>query len=89
MTAILEVDAGGRLVLPKSMRDFMQLQAGSSLRASIVGDRILLEREPAEAKLEKRGKRRVIVGIEGFDAAAAVRDMRDSLEDRAGALFRL
>ncbi len=77
MTAILTLDTAGRFVLPKLMRDKMHLRPGSKLRADIVGDKIGMEVEASEVKLVKRGKRRVIVGWEGFDAVKAVSEMRE------------
>lgn len=88
MTATLTIDAAGRLVLPKTMRDKLHLRAGSKLRAEIVGDKIELEQETAEVKIVKRGKRRVVVGWEGFDAARAVREMREDQVERLNAPHR-
>ncbi len=73
----MTLDKAGRIVLPKALRDRLHLRAGSKLRAEIVGDRIQLSEDAAEARIEKRGSRRVIVGWEGFDAAKAVREMRE------------
>lgn len=77
MTATITIDKAGRLVLPKAMRDKLCLRAGSRLTADIVGDKIELAEEVPEVRIERRGKRRVIVGWEGFDAAKAVREMRE------------
>ena len=81
MTAVLTLDKAGRLVLPKSMRESLRLRPGARLTAEIVGDKIELVQAAAEVKLARRGRRRVVVGWEGFDAAQAVREMRREQED--------
>ena len=77
MTATLTLDKAGRLVLPKPVRDQLHLRAGSKLRLDLNGDEMKLTQEVPEVKIVKRGKRRVVVGWEGFDAAKAVREMRE------------
>ncbi len=77
MTAMLTVDRAGRVVIPKRIREKMHLREGSRLRAELVGDRLEISPEPAEVQIEWRGKRRVIVGWEGFDAAKAVQEARE------------
>lgn len=85
MTAMLTVDRAGRVVIPKTIREKMHLRQGSRLRAELVGDRLEIRAEPAEVQIERRGKRRVIVGWEGFDAAQAVREAREEhLDQLAG-----
>lgn len=85
MTAMLTVDRAGRVVIPKTIREKMHLRQGSRLRAELVGDRVEIRAEPAEVQIERRGKRRVIVGWEGFDAAQAVREAREEhLDQLAG-----
>jgi AbrB family looped-hinge helix DNA binding protein len=82
MTTTLTVDKAGRVVIPKPIREKMHLQEGSRLRVELVGDRLELTHEPSEVQLERRGRRRVIVGWEGFDAAQAVHDAREEHLDR-------
>lgn len=85
MATTLTVDKAGRVVIPKSIREKMRLQEGSRLRLELVGDRLELTHEPSAVQLERRSRRRVIVGWEGFDAAQAVRDSREEqLERLAG-----
>lgn len=85
MATTLTVDRAGRVVIPKSIREKMRLQEGSRLRLELVGDRLELTHEPSAVQLERRSRRRVIVGWEGFDAAQAVRDSREEqLERLAG-----
>jgi AbrB family looped-hinge helix DNA binding protein len=89
MTAILTLDKAGRLVLPKPMREKLNLREGSKLKAEIVGDKIELEQEaPAVKIVRKKGGRRVVVGWKGFDAAKAVREMREEQVGRLLAPFK-
>ena len=63
MTATITIDAAGRFVLPKAMRDRLHLSAGSKLKADIIADKIELTPEPTEGvKLVKKGKLLVITG---------------------------
>jgi AbrB family looped-hinge helix DNA binding protein len=82
MNATLTVDKAGRVVIPKEVREKMHLREGSRLRLELVGDRLELRHEPVEVQLERRGKRRVIVGWEGFDARQAVQEAREEHLDR-------
>jgi len=47
-----------------------------------------LTHEPSEVQLEQRGRRRVIVGWEGFDAAQAVHDAREDHVERLAVVRR-
>lgn len=82
MTATITIDSSGRLVLPKAMRDALHLRPGSKLRAEIIGDKISLGSDVSGLIVEKRGKRRVIVGPPGFDALKAIAESRKEHEDR-------
>jgi len=88
MSATLTLDKAGRLVLPKLIRERLHLRAGAKLRLEVVGDKLELTQEVAEVKIVKRGKRRVVVGWEGFDAAIAVREAREDYLDRLAAPSR-
>ena len=89
MTATITIDTAGRLVLPKAMRDRLHLSAGSKLKASVVADKIELTPEPdADVRIERRGKRLVIVGGPAFDAGAAVKAAREDYEDRLARKYR-
>lgn len=78
MIAILTLDKAGRLVLPKPMREKLHLREGAKLKAEIVGDKIELEQEVEEGKIVRsKDGLPVIVGWKGFDAAKAVREMRE------------
>jgi AbrB family looped-hinge helix DNA binding protein len=85
MSTTITLDKAGRIVLPKVIRDRLRLSPGAKLRAEVIGDKLELTQEVAEVRLAKRGKRRVVVGWEGFDAAKAVREMREDQVERLDA----
>lgn len=82
MNETLSIDEAGRVVIPKAFREKLPLEPGTRLVAEIRGDRLELTQAPADARIEKRGKRRVIVGWDGFDAAKAVTEAREEHLDR-------
>jgi len=53
MDARLTIDAAGRVVLPKSLRDELQLAPGDTLELESSGERILLRPVRAAAPLTK------------------------------------
>jgi AbrB family looped-hinge helix DNA binding protein len=85
MKSTITLDKAGRVVIPKGIREKMHLRDGSRLRVELVGDRIELRQEADEVTIQRRGKRRVIVGWEGFDAGKSVMEAREEhLERLAG-----
>ena len=89
MTATLTLDKAGRLVLPKPVRDQLHLRAGSKLRLDVTGDRMELTQEVPEVKIvRKKDGLPAVVGWDGFDAAKAVREMREEQVARLDAPFR-
>lgn len=89
MTATLTLDKAGRLVLPKPVRDQLHLRAGSKLRLDVMGDQMKLTQEVPEVKVvQKKDGLPVVVGWEGFDAAKAVREMREDQVARLDGPFR-
>ena len=82
MTATITIDAAGRFVLPKAMRERLHLRKGAKLRADVIGDKIELTPEPdADVRIERRGKLMVIVGGPPFDAVAAIKADRDERDE--------
>lgn len=88
MVIMLTLDDAGRLAIPKPVRDMMHLRAGSRVRLDVEEDRMVIKaQEEPDARIEKRGKRRVVVGWDGFDAAQAVLEMREDQMARLDAPF--
>jgi AbrB family looped-hinge helix DNA binding protein len=83
MKTTITIDNAGRIVIPKSVRERMRLTKGSQLELDVVGDRIELRQKVGEARVERRGKLRVVMGGELFDAGQAV------VEDREDRLRQL
>ncbi len=88
MTAHLTIDAAGRILLPKRMREKLNLRKGTKLKAEMIGDKIQIEEEAPEVKVVRKGGVRVIVGWEGFDAVKAIQEMRDEREEQLLAPFK-
>ena len=51
MHGMTQIDAAGRLVVPKAMRDALHLRAGDRLRVRTEGETLVLEAEPVYARL--------------------------------------
>lgn len=69
-------------MVPKIMRDRLHLREGSRLRVEVVADKLEFTPEADAVEIVKRGKRRVVVGWKGFDAAKAVTEMREEYMDQ-------
>jgi len=88
MTATMTIDKAGRILLPKRIREKLNLRKGAKLTAEIVGHKIQLEEEAPAVKVVRMGGLRVIVGWEGFDAVKAIQEMRDEREAQLLAPFK-
>ena len=82
MSTTITVGKAGRIVVPKIMRDRLHLREGSRLRVEVVADKLEFTPEADAVEIVKRGKRRVVVGWKGFDAAKAVTEMREEYMDQ-------
>jgi len=86
MSYTIQIDASGRLVLPKAVRERLNLTGGANLRAEVVAGRIELTPVAGsqEAVLARKGGVTVLkrTGAK-VDAAAAVTTEREALEERA------
>lgn len=82
MRNTITLDAAGRFVLPKSIRDRLHLRTGSILEAEIVSDKIqLTPAANSDVKMVRKGKRLVLAktGVP-FDAATAIQAEHHSME---------
>ena len=83
MTTTLTVDQAGRVVLPKPVRDELQLSAGDSLELESSEDRIVLRPVRGRAGMRKK------MGVWVFDTGAPIsaastnKIIRESREERS------
>lgn len=84
MNVTMTMDAAGRIIIPKAMRERLHLRAGSELQAELIADRIeLTPASDPQARLVRKGKRLVFAktGVP-FDSAAAVRAEHEAMAAR-------
>lgn len=82
MTTILTLDKAGRVVLPKPVRDEMQLRAGDSLELESSEDRIVLRLRRGGAGLHKKQGIWVFSTGEPVSAAATDETLRQIRRER-------
>jgi AbrB family looped-hinge helix DNA binding protein len=82
MSKTITVDRLGRIVLPKEVRERLQLRAHSRLELTVVADRIELRplSEDDDLKLVQKGRRVVLAGFDP-DPSSGVR-VREERESR-------
>jgi AbrB family looped-hinge helix DNA binding protein len=54
MNATVEIDRAGRIVVPKKFRDALRLKPGTKLKLEQAGERLVLEQDYPEPRLEMR-----------------------------------
>jgi len=85
MNATVKIDATGRLVLPKKIRDRLNLKNGSNLHAEVVAGRIELTPIESSGQTVLTRKKGITVikrtGV-AMDVALAISTERDSLAER-------
>ena len=80
MENIVTMDKFGRLVLPREIRKALHVQQPAAFKAEVIGNRVELTPVPFKnSRVIKKRKGLLVVstGGEKFDAAEAVRTMRD------------
>jgi hypothetical protein len=81
MKTMIPMDASGRLVLPKSLRQSLNTARTAVFEAEVLGNRLELTlAEPDSGKLRKRGKL-LVVPKQGV-AVDAVRAVEQTRQDR-------
>ncbi len=73
------IDAAGRVVIPKAVRDAARLEAGAEIEVELRDG--LIELVPVSAPMRIAGSGRdAVVVVEGSVPALSVEDVRDALE---------
>ena len=77
---VVTIDKFGRVVLPGAIRKALQLTGPAAFKAEVMGNRVELTLLPASSKAvikKRKGLLVVSTGRRKFDAAEAVRAIRD------------
>ena len=86
MSTTIKIDAAGRLVLPRAVRERLHLRGGSRLKLDLEADSVRLTPEPdIDVGIARRGKRLVIIGtpsLEKGDVVKAIKADRKEREER-------
>jgi bifunctional DNA-binding transcriptional regulator/antitoxin component of YhaV-PrlF toxin-antitoxin module len=80
MKALITMDKFGRMVLPGPMRKALQISRAAAFKAEIMGNKVeltLVEPERSARLKKRRGLLVVATGGRKFNAAEAVRTMRE------------
>lgn len=86
MSHTITMDAAGRIVLPKALRERFRLKGGAKLSLDTVGDHLELrplDEQDLAPLVKKRGLLIVSATGESCDAREAVRADRDERDEQA------
>ncbi|KAM9862141.1 Antitoxin VapB40 [Leucobacter sp. BZR 635] len=72
---ITTIDAAGRIVVPKALRDAMGLEPGSKLRVDLIEGKLQIEFAPVRFELSSQGGLPVITS----DSGASVPPLTDEM----------
>ena len=87
MNATITVDKAGRVVLPKAIRDELELTAGDSLELERTGDAIVLRPVRASVGLRKKQGIWVLDVDEPISAETVNRTVREIRDERARSIL--
>ena len=87
MNATITVDKAGRVVLPKAVRDQLELAAGDSLQLESSGDAIVLRPVRGNAGMRQKEGIWVFRTDEPISAETVNENIRQLREERAGIAF--
>lgn len=82
---ISTIDAAGRLVIPKEIREEAQLQPGAPLQITFRDGHVEIEAAPREVRLVRKGRFTVMVPVEEGGptlTADVVRETLEAIRDR-------
>jgi len=81
---ISTIDAAGRLVLPKEIREEAQLEPGMPLRITVHDGHVEIEPAPREVRIVRKGRVSVAVPVEDGPSLTAkvVRDTTAAVRNR-------
>ncbi len=82
MRTTVTLDKAGRVVIPKSLRDELHLEAGDALSLESEGERLTLRPVRSASPLRREQGVRVFRGSQTLSAAATDQVLRDLREQR-------
>lgn len=75
MTATVEIDKAGRIVIPKKLRDALHLKPGTQLKVERSGDTLIFEPDIAKARLIIENGTPLIFPANSVDAPSLTTEM--------------
>ncbi len=91
MSVTVTIDKAGRIVLPKPMRDELQLAAGDSLELNLEGDQVTMSPRRVASRLQKEQGIWVLrtgVPMSEAEARETLRKIREQRDERNAGGFK-